>query len=316
MTDAALTRRSLARGAAWSVPVIAVAAAVPAFAASPCVTTFSYMLDWGNNAKTTYVAPIGTGATKVGTASALAPTGSAAAPVGVTFTSTYVTNNSTDRRASDNLTVPSTTNIGGLGANVQGLLVAHASTSSSRDGFRQQVVIHFDRSVSDLTFVITDVDSRDGGWYDQIELTGTRTGTYNTRTLTGSGTTADAVAEQFQQQLDRQHVERRQRGDRLLDPGHGHHAHLLVLGEREQPAHPPHRLRVHSCGLLIVAVRSDPAHARAGSPGAKSTKPGISPSSPAPARPARPRHAARAAAPRRRGRPRAGRRRPAGPRAS
>ncbi len=191
MADAALTRRSLARGAAWSVPVIAVAAAVPAFAASPCVTTFSYMLDWGNNAKTTYVAPIGTGATKVGTASALAPTGSAAAPVGVTFTSTYVTNNSTDRRASDNLTVPSTTNIGGLGANVQGLLVAHASTSSSRDGFRQQVVIHFDRSVSDLTFVITDVDSRDGGWYDQIELTGTRTGTYNTRTLTGSGTTAD-----------------------------------------------------------------------------------------------------------------------------
>lgn len=185
------SRRTLVRGAAWSVPVISIAAAAPAFAASPCSDTYAYALDWGNTAKTTYTAPTGNAATKVGTASALAPTGSGAAAVGVTFTSTFVSNNNTDRRANDNLTVPATSGIGGLVPAQQGLLISHGSTSSSRNGFRQEVVIHFNRSVTGLAFTITDVDSLNNGWWDQIELTGTRTGTYNTGILVGSGTAGD-----------------------------------------------------------------------------------------------------------------------------
>ena len=53
MTDAlgeaalGTTRRTLVRGAAWSVPVVAVAATAPAFAASPCSDRYSYLLNWG-----------------------------------------------------------------------------------------------------------------------------------------------------------------------------------------------------------------------------------------------------------------------------
>lgn len=184
------TRRTLVRGAAWSVPVISIAAAAPAFAASPCVTDFTYALDWGNTAKTTYSPPTGSGATKVGTASALAPTGSGAAAVGVTFTSTYSASGqgAQDRRAGDNLTVPAVSGIGGLVPAQQGLLISHDSTSSTRNGFRQEVVIHFTRAVSGLAFTITDVDSQNNGWWDQIELTGTRTGAYNNGILVGAGT--------------------------------------------------------------------------------------------------------------------------------
>ncbi len=194
MTHSALarpTRRTLVRGAAWSVPVVSLAAMAPAFAASPCASIVGYALDWGNTARTTYSPPTGTAPTRVGTATALAPAGSGAGPVIVTFTSTYVTNNNTDRRATDNLTVPATTNIGGLGASMQALLISHASTSNTRDGFRQEVAVHFDRPVSNLTFTITDTDSKTGSWWDRIELTGTRTGTYAGAILEGAGVLAD-----------------------------------------------------------------------------------------------------------------------------
>lgn len=184
------TRRSLVRGAAWSVPVVAVAAAAPAFAASPCSDTYDYALDWGNTAKTTYSAPTATtGNSRVGSASALAPVGSGASAVGVTFTSTYVPTgqNTVDRRATDNLTVPAVTGIGGLVPAQQGLLISHASTSTTRDGFRQMVAIRFDRAVTALSFTITDIDSQTESWWDRIELTGSRTATFNNTIIEGAG---------------------------------------------------------------------------------------------------------------------------------
>lgn len=47
--DAKLTRRTLAKGAAWSVPVIAASAAAPAYAASPCDGA-CYTYDYGQHA--------------------------------------------------------------------------------------------------------------------------------------------------------------------------------------------------------------------------------------------------------------------------
>ena len=74
----------------------------------------------------------------------------------MTFTSTNVTNNSTDRRASEHH-CSEHHDIGGLGANVQGLLSARIHEQlqrrlpSSCDPLRP--------TVSDLTLAITDVDS-------------------------------------------------------------------------------------------------------------------------------------------------------------
>ena len=43
------TRRSVVRGAAWSMPVVAVAATAPAYAASTCANPRLYRLDWGTS---------------------------------------------------------------------------------------------------------------------------------------------------------------------------------------------------------------------------------------------------------------------------
>lgn len=52
ITTARPTRRSLVRGAAWSLPVVSIAAAAPAFAASAANTTFGAVagtaVKWGN----------------------------------------------------------------------------------------------------------------------------------------------------------------------------------------------------------------------------------------------------------------------------
>ena len=58
------TRRTLVRGAAWSVPVVSIAAAAPAFAAS--CDTQPYLLDWG---VTSFSPGPLDGATRVATAS-------------------------------------------------------------------------------------------------------------------------------------------------------------------------------------------------------------------------------------------------------
>lgn len=177
------SRRSFVRAAAWSVPVVSMGAAAPAFAAS-CNSFYDFRLDWGTTPTptTTYVK---NAATNVGTASVTGPAGSV--PIGVTFTSTF--SNSPDRRATDNLTVPDVTNIGGSGPDERGLLISHSSVGNSRDT-RQTVVINFARPVTDLAFTMTDVDSVNGAWFDRVELTGTRTGAYDTDYVRGLGTEA------------------------------------------------------------------------------------------------------------------------------
>ena len=186
------TRRTLVRGAAWTVPVIAVAAAAPAFAASPCDVQ-NYRLDWGNTTGQTVYGKNST--TNVGTAVVKGSAGGGA--LMVTFTSTTTGSVS---RAVDNLTVSNDTNIGNLGTGAQGLNVAHNDGITAGRANRQMIDIQFDRAVTGLSFSITDIDSQRGnnlgtkkdpvyeGWYDRVELSGTRTASTAGGSVIGAGT--------------------------------------------------------------------------------------------------------------------------------
>lgn len=159
--------------------MVTVAAAAPAFAASPCVTDYAYRLDWGTT-------PYTKNSTNLGTATVAGPA-AGAQPVTVQFASAYISNNGADRRAAENLTVPATTNIGNLGPTERGLRVAHSSTQDNRNR-RQEVTITFSRAVTGLAFTITDVDSGANSWWDQVELSGTRSFTIaNPTAVTGAG---------------------------------------------------------------------------------------------------------------------------------
>ena len=181
------SRRSVVRGAAWSVPVVSAAVSAPAFAASPCETTYSYRLDWGT---TPY--------TKTGEdgQAVVAPPVAGPASLTVNFIST-VSNATTVKRPATNLSVPTTLNPGGIGANERALRIEHASAITAGRANRQMIAISFTRPVTGLTFTITDVDSSNSaangqtrnGWWDQVELSGVRNATLASG-LTGSGTQA------------------------------------------------------------------------------------------------------------------------------
>lgn len=183
------TRRTLVRGAAWSVPVISVAAAAPAFAASPCDVS-TYTLNWAGGATalgvTTYAAPANPGGNgvKTGVATVNAPTGSLGSALTVTLKSTMFGSMSRD---GDNLTLSDETNVGGLGLG-RGLNISHADGIPSGYNNRQEIAISFSRDVSELKFTITDIDAQNGDWIDQVSLSGTRTGT-PVATTQGAGTT-------------------------------------------------------------------------------------------------------------------------------
>ena len=106
-------RRTLVRGAAWSVPVVGVAVTAPSYAASPCDTQ-AYRLDWGTS---TYQK---NALTNVGTATVNGSAGGGGLQVTLTSTAVGVVS-----RANDNLTVSTETNIGNLGAGERGLNIAH-----------------------------------------------------------------------------------------------------------------------------------------------------------------------------------------------
>lgn len=179
MSHAMPTRRNVVRSAAWTVPVVATSVAVPAFAASPCATSHAWRLDWGNNttndAFTTAYSVTKTSAIHIGTATITGP--AATSPVTVTFRNSVV---GADRRHPTNLTVENTTDIGDLGAQERGLLLWNTNIVAGRDASRQVLEVTFSRSVSNLRFTITDVDSS-GGYRDRVELSGDRTGVANSR---------------------------------------------------------------------------------------------------------------------------------------
>ncbi|RYB94650.1 hypothetical protein EUA93_10035 [Nocardioides oleivorans] len=155
---AGTSRRTLMRGAAWTVPVVAVAAQAPAFAASPCDPQ-TYRIDWGVSA---YTPPGSLTATpNVGTAVA---TGSAGGNgINVTFTSTVLVST----RYDSNLTVLPTTGIGNLGAGEQGLAIRSNGSLGAYPLSNQTITVAFGRAVSNLSFTVVDID-RDANFWDRV----------------------------------------------------------------------------------------------------------------------------------------------------
>ncbi|CAM3666226.1 hypothetical protein [Nocardioides zeicaulis] len=165
------SRRTVVRGAAWSVPVVAVAATAPAFAASPCATLYDFRLDWGT---TPY--------SRASARSATATVSSAGStPLTVTFASTSSSTGNVPDPAR-NLTVPANTGTGttadpvvtSLGGRPgeRGVMLYHQSSTIGRDN-RQDVVITFSRPVRGLQFYVTDIDTITSPAYsDRVELVG------------------------------------------------------------------------------------------------------------------------------------------------
>lgn len=149
------SRRTVLRAAAWTAPAVSVAVAVPAYAAcSPASTKPSpYTVDWGSKVYTRSSAASGV---------AVVPGGVVGAqPVDIVLTSSV--SSSRVERTAANL----------LGSKL-GLELHHASPIRAGRDYRQTVTFTFSRPVSDLAFSITDIDSSDGGWWDQVELSGQR----------------------------------------------------------------------------------------------------------------------------------------------
>lgn len=186
------SRRAVVRSAAWTVPVVAATTAAPAYAASPCDASYAWRLDWANDQTTDEFTtaypsqPTVTGNIRSATATITGPSGTI--PVTVGFTSTTV---GADSRTNNNLRVVSSGygDVGNSGST--GLFLQHQGITAGRANSRQEVVVTFGRTVYDLRFSITDIDSSyssGGGFWDHIELTGNRTGT---PTRGGSGTRRD-----------------------------------------------------------------------------------------------------------------------------
>ena len=174
------SRRTVLRAAAWTAPAVSVAVAVPAYAAcSPAsAVTASYLLDWGVTpwTKTSDTTGVATVATST----------AGGQPLNVTFNSTGPRSLN---RSAVNLTVPAQSNLGGLGNGARGLRLDHAAALTTGIDNGQSLTISFERPVSGLSFTITDIDSQDGGWWDQVSLSGQRTAT-RAPGVRGAGTDA------------------------------------------------------------------------------------------------------------------------------
>ncbi|WP_091194128.1 hypothetical protein [Nocardioides alpinus] len=193
--------------------MIAAATAAPAFAASPCATTYGYTLNWGNA-----TAEFNRASTTAASASATS-TSVGAQKLSIGFASALITsgnNNSVNGHVLDvthNLTVPgpaagggggvapNVTNLGNItpGGAERGLCLQHSTSSTanvSRTGNPdrgQRLTISFPRDVTNLTFWIVDIDSTTSGYWDRVRFTTTPTVVTNSASVningTGSGTT-------------------------------------------------------------------------------------------------------------------------------
>lgn len=179
------TRRTLVRGAAWSVPVVAIATAAPAFAASPCSDLYNYRLVWGT---TPYSKGTATATSTTSSATIPAPAG-AVSSLAVSFTAARV---GTTTLATTNLDlVAGSSNTGGLGQ--QAIAMRNATTALTRDLGRQEMTITFGRPVRNLVLTITDIDI-DLTYNDQVDLSVVPTSVKRPATVVGDGSPTGSTA--------------------------------------------------------------------------------------------------------------------------
>jgi hypothetical protein len=187
------SRRTVVRGAAWTVPVIAVATTAPAFAASPC-DAISGVVDWSqvgrlnrvSSTSATYTIPDPDG------------TGRGEALV-LTITNTFLGSNTqlgyeTSSDGGDNLKT-----ISGVGGSAATSLTLHQAPKResdmvntwTTDSNKSITRFSFSRPVTGLTFTLRDIDSADGDFFDGIALTGATftSSITNSTYVTGTGAT-------------------------------------------------------------------------------------------------------------------------------
>lgn len=163
------SRRSVVRGAAWSVPVIAVAAQAPAFAASPCQNKTALLpVTWASASTLTSRSGAATDGTTVNVTAAYTPSGLAPGSLG--------SGNLSQQQSGASFAIVNNTPAG----------LADASSNF------QTVTFNFSVPVFELTFSIDDID-RGSGYWDWVSLNTTPaeqpTPAYSAgTTITGAGT--------------------------------------------------------------------------------------------------------------------------------
>lgn len=182
-TAVGVSRRTVTRAAAWTVPVISVVAQAPAFAAS-CATLVGVGLPSWN-----------------GTISSNGRTWSQtyAPPTGQTVTLTISASYSSDMApGSETPGGPALFDVvapvGGTGKPGLGLIQTVTTTSTKPApgrNARGTYSFSFSRPVTNLAFTLTDVDRTPGDFADRVELSGGWTETSRGAGVTGSGTQAD-----------------------------------------------------------------------------------------------------------------------------
>lgn len=214
MPQPELNRRTLVRGAAWSIPAVTFAAAVPTFAASLCPQPGR--IDWA--VVSTYVPPTGnvTSTRMTRTASYDPDLAGPLEPISVIVTSVAGSNTAfSDQKL--NLNSRTTTGwaklpydiginerlkvtTGVVGGRGDRALIFHQSqvndakkSSSLTDTANQSVTTFtFSEPVSDLRFTIMDIDGAVNDFLDTVSLTSSsRYSSVISASLMGTGTTAD-----------------------------------------------------------------------------------------------------------------------------
>jgi hypothetical protein len=201
-TNLTTSRRTIVRGAAWSVPVVAVAATAPAFAASPCTDGIFATMDWsvpryyrqgGQNRDRGY------GYTRTNNSTATYLTqdpdgGGPQLPISVNISVSYGSNTTADV---DQLFL-SDVNIGGTGApgltfhqtpaNVNNL------SSTLNNANKSVITFAFSRPVTEMSFTMTDIDSASSDFRDAVGIAGATISSFsiaNTGQVGGVGTVAN-----------------------------------------------------------------------------------------------------------------------------
>ena len=160
------SRRNVVRGAAWSVPVIAVATAAPAFAASPCDPRTNQVLDW-DGLNTTWVRAEDR---RSGTATYDPDLTGPIPPLTFSLSASYTGNMKPGNEASLGNALTVVPNAGGLSGSALTLLQATTSATPQGRSERGIYTFTFSRPVSNLVFTVTDIDSNSGDFDDVLEI--------------------------------------------------------------------------------------------------------------------------------------------------
>lgn len=186
------SRRAVASALAWSVPVVAVGAAAPRAAASPCPPQ-AYTLDWSQSTGTVYTRSSSQSGTAVVDPDGAGPVAPVTLSISSTLTGAMSTGNESGTQ-NQNLRVSPTT-VGGTssrGLQLEQTVTGSRSSAPGRSA-RQTVTFTFSEPIRDLRFTMTDIDATQGDFIDMVELSPGFTSAYDDRYLRGNGTQASPL---------------------------------------------------------------------------------------------------------------------------